>query len=226
MFNFDKAISAWRQQMLAAGIKSPVPLEELENHVREDVEQQMRAGLNVEQAFVLAVSRIGQAQALKAEFDHAGRTGQTSRNRKLLLSFTLLFAGLVLWLSAITFSEAGMSFGQQLLALTAVVLTISGAFGWRYALRFIPVISNKFLRLQAGLGLLVLAFCYVNAFNYIVLPRIVGISEQLGLMALFWGFFPGAILGCLGIGVAMSERERRHNGMDLPALSNREHKHS
>jgi len=221
MFDLNKAINEWRQQMLAAGIKSPVPFEELESHLRDDVEQQMRGGSSAEQAFALAVNRIGQAPALKAEFDHARHCLQASRKRKILLSFTLLFAGLVLCLSAITFFETGMSFGQQLLALMAVVLTISGAFGWRYALRFIPIISNKVLRLQAGLGLLVLAFCYVNAFNYIVLPRIFGISEQLGLMALFWGFFPGAILGCLGIGIAMSERERRQNGMDLPMLRQR-----
>jgi hypothetical protein len=37
--------------MLAAGIRTPVPLDELENHLREDVEQQMRSGLSAQQAF-------------------------------------------------------------------------------------------------------------------------------------------------------------------------------
>jgi hypothetical protein len=41
MFNLEQAIADWRQQMLAAGIKTPVPLEELENHLREENEQQM-----------------------------------------------------------------------------------------------------------------------------------------------------------------------------------------
>jgi hypothetical protein len=45
MFNLDQAIADWRRQMLAAGIKTPVPLEELEIHLREDVEQQMQSGL-------------------------------------------------------------------------------------------------------------------------------------------------------------------------------------
>ena len=41
MFNLEAAIADWRRQMLAAGIKAPVPLEELESHMREDVENQL-----------------------------------------------------------------------------------------------------------------------------------------------------------------------------------------
>ena len=37
--------------MIGGGIKTPVPLEELESHLREEVENQIRAGLNAEQAF-------------------------------------------------------------------------------------------------------------------------------------------------------------------------------
>ena len=45
MFNLNEEIAEWRRQMLAAGIETPVPLNELESHLREDVEQQMRSGL-------------------------------------------------------------------------------------------------------------------------------------------------------------------------------------
>ena len=45
MFDLEKAIADWRRQMLAAGIKTPVPLEELESHLREEIEQQMKSGL-------------------------------------------------------------------------------------------------------------------------------------------------------------------------------------
>ena len=34
MFDLEKSITRWREQMLAAGIKTPSPLEELENHLR------------------------------------------------------------------------------------------------------------------------------------------------------------------------------------------------
>ncbi len=74
MFDLEAAISEWRKQMRAAGIKTPVPLEELESHLREDVAQQMRSGSDQRQAFEVAVLRIGRAGALKQEFKKAGGT--------------------------------------------------------------------------------------------------------------------------------------------------------
>ena len=46
MFNLDQAIVEWRRQMAAGGIRSPEVLDELESHLRDDVEQQMRLGLD------------------------------------------------------------------------------------------------------------------------------------------------------------------------------------
>jgi hypothetical protein len=68
MFNLEHAVADWRRQMLAAGIKTPVPLEELEDHLREDVEQRMRSGLTEPQAFEAAAQRVGQARVLNNEF--------------------------------------------------------------------------------------------------------------------------------------------------------------
>jgi hypothetical protein len=68
MFNLEQSISGWRQQMLAAGIQSPAPLEELEIHLHEEIERQIRSGMNDQRAFETAVRQIGQAEPLKAEF--------------------------------------------------------------------------------------------------------------------------------------------------------------
>lgn len=68
MFNLEQEISAWRKQMLAAGIKAPVPLEELEIHLREEIERQMKSGLSEQTAFEISVQWIGQANMLKSEF--------------------------------------------------------------------------------------------------------------------------------------------------------------
>lgn len=76
MFNLEQSIADWRRQMLAAGIKTPVPLEELEIHLREEIEQQMKSGLNDQDAFNFAIQKIGQASALKSEFVKAGETGR------------------------------------------------------------------------------------------------------------------------------------------------------
>jgi hypothetical protein len=68
MFNFDQAVSEWRQQMIAGGVKAHEVLEELESHLRDDVEQQARSGMGQQQAFGDAMQRIGERQALKKEF--------------------------------------------------------------------------------------------------------------------------------------------------------------
>lgn len=54
--------------MLAAGIKTPVPLEELECHLREEIEEQVQSGINEQQAFEVTVLQIGQGKELRTEF--------------------------------------------------------------------------------------------------------------------------------------------------------------
>jgi hypothetical protein len=68
MFDLEHAIAEWRRQMLAAGIKAPVPLDELESHLRDDIEQQTRTGIEEARAFERAVQRIGHAAPLRKEF--------------------------------------------------------------------------------------------------------------------------------------------------------------
>jgi hypothetical protein len=72
MFDLEQSIVDWRKQMLAAGIKTPAPLEELEIHLREEIELQMKSGLNGQEVFNSVVRQIGTAHALKNEFRKAG----------------------------------------------------------------------------------------------------------------------------------------------------------
>jgi hypothetical protein len=74
MFDLEQSISEWRKQMLAAGIKFPVPLEELEIHLREEIERQMKSGLSEQKAFEMSVQQIGQPKMLKREFKKVERT--------------------------------------------------------------------------------------------------------------------------------------------------------
>lgn len=71
MFNIEQAISEWRQQMLDAGIQSPTPLDELESHLRDDVEHRMKLGQGEAEAFQAAAQKLGQAGSLKTEFARA-----------------------------------------------------------------------------------------------------------------------------------------------------------
>lgn len=89
MFDLEQAITEWRRQMLAVGVKTPALLDELESHLRDDVEQQMRLGANAQEAFEIAVRQIGQPDALRNEFTKIGPTKRTrlQRLKSALLKF-------------------------------------------------------------------------------------------------------------------------------------------
>lgn len=95
MFNLEQSIADWRKQMLAAGIQAPTPLEELENHLREEIERQIHLGLNAQSAFDLATRKIGQAGLLKIEFKKVGGLGKWLGGNETALTHRIL--GL-LWL--------------------------------------------------------------------------------------------------------------------------------
>jgi len=59
--------------MLATGIKSTEILDELESHLREEIEWQLRSGIDEALAFEVAARQIGQADLLKKEFARAGK---------------------------------------------------------------------------------------------------------------------------------------------------------
>jgi hypothetical protein len=84
MFDLEQAISDWRRQVAAGGIQAPEVLDELESHLRDDVEQQVRSGLGVQQAFEAATRRIGQATVLQAEFDKADQAKRVRARKNLL----------------------------------------------------------------------------------------------------------------------------------------------
>jgi hypothetical protein len=85
MFDLENSIKAWRQQMLAKGIGSPVPLEELESHLREDIERRVRSGLTEPEAFDLTVQQFGRAESIKAEFEKIGATSMKERMKKIII---------------------------------------------------------------------------------------------------------------------------------------------
>ena len=67
MFDLETKILEWRKQMLAAGLKAPVPLDELEGHLRERIDL-LKAGLSEEEAFRSAADQLGNREVLKQEF--------------------------------------------------------------------------------------------------------------------------------------------------------------
>ena len=101
MFDLEQAIADWRRQMKSAGIKSPVPLDELEMHLREEIERQMKSGLKEHQAFDAASLRIGDANVLKTEFaKHKDFSGLLEASKSAKINRILG----ILWLAGCSWS--------------------------------------------------------------------------------------------------------------------------
>jgi hypothetical protein len=210
MFELEKAIEQWRRQMSARGLKTSEVLKELEGHLREDVEQQVRAGENVQRAFEAAVRRLGQADALRTEFK---KTAGTPAARMMALACALL-VGFILWMSGYTFVKLELSAGEQVLAYAAVGFSLIVACGWRYAVPLLPVIPNRRARMAVGLGCIASGFVCSNLFCQFVLPPFErGLDSQLPAIG-FWAVVPIAVFSCTGVGLMMSVRDRKFRGMD------------
>jgi hypothetical protein len=88
MFELERAISDWRREMKCRGIKGEETLDELESHLRDDLEEQVRSGMQIQQAFSAVRGRIGQSDSLGLEFKKI-RFAELFRELKSAL-FTLL----------------------------------------------------------------------------------------------------------------------------------------
>jgi hypothetical protein len=143
MFDLEQAIANWRTHMLVAGIKTPVPLDELEYHLREDIGQQVQSGISPRQAFENSVQQIGCADELKIEFNKT-RDTKCSRRRKMLrmgvigVSVTLisnLFGLFVLGKSScVFFSHQWWPdwFACYCLWTTFTVISFFGSANWKW----------------------------------------------------------------------------------------------
>ena len=131
MFDLEQAIAGWRRQMQAAGLKTPVPLEELEIHLRDEIALQMKSGTNAPLAFEMAVQQIGMANVLKDEFEKvdATKVARTLKQYRAIMVACLgvesLFWATCLLLKIGCFSE--ITAAQQMSGLAAVAVMISAA---------------------------------------------------------------------------------------------------
>jgi hypothetical protein len=207
MFDLEQSIADWRRQMLAAGIKTPVPLEELEIHLREEVERQMKSGLDEAEAFKASVQKIGQAHMIRDEFK---KVETTKKDRKwelaqiLLLAFSSLFPLVVG--RQVFYSE--MTPGQKISGLAAAVVFSLLAWGGRLGCGIFPVIRARRIRSAVTNSCCVLMVLWWIVLFNIILPRHDFATGQL-LVTILWGFIaPGGALIGLTLGFEAAARKK------------------
>ncbi|MHC5179262.1 MAG: permease prefix domain 1-containing protein, partial [Planctomycetota bacterium] len=68
MFELEQAIKNWRNGLLQNQNVLESDANELESHLRDEVDSLMLAGLNAEEAFMVSSHRIGDEEAVGQEF--------------------------------------------------------------------------------------------------------------------------------------------------------------
>jgi hypothetical protein len=201
MFDLEEAITEWRQRMLAGGIKTPVPLEELESHLREEIERRTQSGLSEAEAFQTAVGNIGPAQVLQNEFERAGQNEELLRSKRMQFGTVALLGSLQLILIGAVLFNSEMTSGQRVSGLAAIVTAILLAVivGWNH--RVFPVIRNQWRRLAVcftvgmipmGLWLLICARCFLMGHEF---PFGQYLASLLWATSPPLGLFLGVIIG-------------------------------
>jgi hypothetical protein len=208
MFNLDQAMTEWRRQMSAGGIKAPSVLDELESHVREDVERQMRSGTNVENAFEAAVRKIGPASALKNEFK---KSTAAAVAEKLMIAVAVLFVAFGIFLSSVTVVFCYLTPGERFVGLTAMSLTIVTACGWPKLVPLLPLIRNQRKRQAIEVACLAAGFGICTLFIQLLVHRFenptAGIVPAIG----FFGLFPIAVGFGIAAGLERAHLRRQRN---------------
>ena len=213
MFDLEESISEWRRQMLSAGISTPVPLQELESHLREDVERKIRAGLAAPQAFEAAVQKIGRPEALQAEFAKTAELKEL-RERKQRLFCLVFCAFCYLWPLALSAPKPwiNMNATERSLGLAAVALTIGAMFSGLLLHRFLPIIRDKKTRTRVQFASAIPLFIWLVVFTYVVLPRLELTIAQT-TVAILWAVSPLAIFGGLIFGLDEAARKGKEKSV-------------
>lgn len=210
MFDLEKSIAEWREQMLAAGIKTPVPLEELESHLREEVERKVKSGLSAQQAFAVAARQMGKADLLNNEFK---KETIEERDWKLNQIIVAGCMGLVTSVIAVALSKnGGITAAQRISGLTALAVFNLLMVGGRLSYRLFPVISNHRTRNAVFVSGGALVAIWLTIFFNVVLLRFNYSVSQLVLAALWGMTMPAGMLGGLIAGIETAARKNSASG--------------
>jgi hypothetical protein len=205
-FSLERALAEWRQQLRGAGVEEPARLDELENHLREDVERQIKSGTDAKPAFEIAAKRIGPATALGAEFSKVEITIPNWEQRMMRI-YCVAFPIFYLCLAGRGLLKLEMNFAERAGGFLAVGLTCILILGTPYYHRFLPVVSNRRVRLGVQIaGVFFWMICAGVAMNF-VLPQFNLAVGQIVVVVL-WIMMPTAAFGGIGYGLGEAARRR------------------
>ena len=185
-FNLETAISQWRDRLVATGLRSRETLDELECHLRDDIEDIVRSGKTLEHAFEFAVVRIGHSVALAEEFSKV--RPERTRRPKYLIGFSLISAGLIFWTTTWILAETGVTSVEEGFVFSAIYLVAAYLAALPFSYRKLPSLQNP--AAQKAIGITTL---FINVWIVLALLNATG-KVQFHLpetvVMLFWSIVP------------------------------------
>jgi hypothetical protein len=188
MFDLEAAIAEWRQQMLAAGLRVPDLLDELEGHLREEVGRLTKSGIEDAEAFRLAAECVGQGKLLSAEFAKTRSIHDfLSKSRVLRINLSVNAVLGLIWLTGLSYiflnERLGRFDAKDLLfwsvfagLLAGGVLLTFGAKSGRFFIRTgaLLFLANAFFQ--------TCLFAYMKSWNLTHGSTWEGLAEHWGLI--------------------------------------------
>ena len=183
MFNLNQAISEWRGNLASRGACTASDLDELESHLRDEVDSLERSGLTPEEAFLIAVRRLGDNGTIAHEFAKINKGNIWGRR--------------LLWMAAGVLGY---------LCLRAAVNCVTGLFvcgvtfvGLRgYGLGILEIATKAFVTF----GVMALLSVMIRSGSHSLESRLTGIVEnKFGRLTILYGIpFTCALLSLVQVG--------------------------
>lgn len=191
-FDLELQIQSWRQTIASqlGGDGRPEVVDELESHLRDDVEQLVGAGRPPARAWELALGRLGEPQKLAEEFRKSARPRAWFPARAatvLLASCALLTAAFLVYrvvggrtgvlLAGHQFTVVVGYLAAVAVGMTAVAATVARSLG-----QFGPVQSDAFRRAGGRLAALTVGMTLIAV--------VLGAAWASGHLGRAWGWDP------------------------------------
>ena len=186
MFDLEQAIADWRRQMLASGIKTPVPLEELESHLREEIQKLTASGMEPQVALAAAIKQIGLPIPLHAEFTKVDKKSRLTEQYVINVLVYALWFCLVLPLYLYTFFKYDMNWVWRSAGIANVIFGTVAILYCKQIKNWFPVIPNRPVRLTIGISAAVCGAAGMGEFMNFILPHFSLTMGQL-VVAVLWG---------------------------------------
>ncbi|GAB5520446.1 MAG: hypothetical protein RhofKO_26970 [Rhodothermales bacterium] len=175
MFDLDRAITTWRAGFEKDPAFHPAEVNELEDHLRDSIHEEVEAGLPARRAFMVVTQRVGFAQTLRQEYLRSSVWKQPWV--RVLRIATLVVLGVLLALKVAGIGHVRLGLGAP-------------PYAWLYAQGAIMLFGNLAIFLAfAGLllwrrptrkSLALVGLSFTLIVGAIILPALLLLSVTLG----------------------------------------------